>query len=222
MTSRRTKQARGQGRLPFARRRRASGRGRRARASVPHVRRPAHSADRPLHVTVRLRGGLPSLRQSAELAALRAAFSAGSDRFGFRLVHFSVQRDHLHLIAEAQDRLALSRGMKGLLVRIARALNRLWRRRGPVFADRYHARALRTPREVRNTLVYVLQNSRKHIGRYAGIDPGSSGAWFDGWAGCPPLTSGAVGSPPVVAARTWLLRVGWTRYGRIGLGEAPR
>jgi REP element-mobilizing transposase RayT len=154
---------------------------------------------------VRLRGGLPPLRRPTELSVLRAALAAGSERFGFRLVHFTIQRKHIHLIAEAEDRLALARGMKGLLVRVARALNRLRRRKGSVIAERYNARALRTPREVRHALVYVLQNPRKHLGRYAGIDPGSSGAWFDGWAECPPIASAAIGPPPVVAARSWLL-----------------
>ncbi|MBK7643330.1 MAG: transposase [Planctomycetes bacterium] len=112
------------------------------------------------------------------LAALRCSGSSPS----FQTVHYSIQSNHLHLIVEARDRLALSAGMKGLLVRMARALNRVWNRRGSVFADRYHARSLDTPREVRNALVYVLHNSRKHGIHSKGIDPCSSGLWFDGWA----------------------------------------
>jgi hypothetical protein len=135
------------------------------------------------------------------------------------LTHFSLQSNHLHLIAEAGDREAISRGMQGLLVRIARALNKLWNHRGSVFVDRFHARALRTPREVRAALVYVLANARHHGIRIAGIDPFSSGAWFDGWKEQLRIR----GSLPqiLVAARTWLLRVGWTRHGRIGIGESP-
>lgn len=79
---------------------------------------------------------------------LRTAFAAGSERFGFRLRQYSVQSDHRHLVVEGKDRRALSRGMQGLLIRIAKGLNRLWGRRGTVFADRYHDRILRTPREV--------------------------------------------------------------------------
>jgi REP element-mobilizing transposase RayT len=94
--------------------------------------------------------------------AVRKALAESKQRFGFSLVHFSVQRDHLHLIAEAKDREALSRGVQGLSIRVARAVNRQLQRKGRFFADRYHARALKTPREVRFALRYVLLNARKH------------------------------------------------------------
>jgi hypothetical protein len=123
------------------------------------------------------------------------------------------------LIAEAGDREALSRGMQGLLIRIARALNALWKRSGSVFADRFHARAVRTPREVRAALVYVLQNARRHGIQLASIDPFSSGAWFDGWR---TKLEFANGLPPIVVSpRTWLLVEGWLRHGRIGFEEGP-
>ena len=170
-----------------------------------------------MHVTIRLRAGLPSLRRKETRNAIAQAFECGGDRFGFRLDQFSLQTNHVHLIAEAEDRDALSRGMQGLLVRIARTLNRLWRRRGSVFADRFHARALRTPREVRAALVYVLQNARRHGLHLLGIDPYSSGWWFDGWREKPRT----VLSPTPSAARSWLLREGWRRWGLIGLRECP-
>jgi hypothetical protein len=144
-------------------------------------------------------------------------FAAGRDRFGFRLNQFSIQSNHLHLIAEADGSRALSRGMQGLLVRTARALNRLWKRRGSVFSDRFHARALRTPREVRSALLYVLHNARHHGLGLLGIDPYSSGLWFDGWR------SAIVRIPgnPECRATTWLLREGWRRHGLIAIAECP-
>jgi REP element-mobilizing transposase RayT len=168
----------------------------------------------PVHVTVRLGEGLPNLRRRRSYAALRAAFCAGGDRFGFRLVHFSVQSNHVHWIAETQDRRALVRGLTGLLVRVAKGLNRVWGRRGRVFDDRYHEHVLRTPREVRNAIHYVLQNARRHGIALAGVDPFSSGAWFDGWATVPggrDLREAGI----VVRARTWLLAVGWRRCGLV-------
>ena len=189
------------------------------RIRVSHDARPQHSASHPLHLTVRLRDKLPSLRRKGERNAITGAFHAGREHFGFRLTQFSLQSNHLHLLAEAGDRRALSRGMQGLLVRIARALNALWKRRGSVFADRFHARALRTPREVRAALVYVLQNARHHGIQLASIDPFSSGAWFDGWR---MKLAFATGLPPILAPpRTWLLVEGWLRHGRIGLEESP-
>ena len=114
-------------------------------------------------MTIRLRAGLPTLRQKETRNAVAHALSSGRDRFGFRLDQFSLLSNHIHLIAEADDRRSLSRGMQALLVRVARALNRLWHRCGSVFADRFHARALRTPREVRAALVYVLRKPTHEV-----------------------------------------------------------
>ena len=153
------------------------------------------------------------------MARRARGLDAAKERFGARVVHFSVQRDHLHLIVEAADVRALVRAMRALAIRLAMRLNRWWRRRGRVFADRYHARVLKTPREVRNALAYVLLNGRRHGVSGVGIDPCSSGAWFDGWAD--PSARALETTAIVAAARTWLLRVGWRRHGPIGLGELP-
>ena len=198
-----------------------------AKAGVSHGARQKLSRHYPVHVTVRLGRGLPRLRNKKALRVLKNALSAGSDRFGFRLAHFSVQANHLHLICEANNQKALSRGMQGLSIRVAKGLNRLWQRKGRVFADRYHARILRTPREVRNALCYVLNNARRHARRLgkALLDPFSSGFWFNGWKETrgrePPGVPGAKEDPPLARATTWLLTKGWRRRGLIGMGEVP-
>jgi REP element-mobilizing transposase RayT len=132
-------------------------------AGVCHLRRPAHSPAHPLHITLRLGRGIPSLREHSLFSVVRRALARGKRHFGFSLVQFSVQRDHLHLIAEANDRRALSRGMQGLSIRVARAVNAQLGRSGKLFADRYHARVLTTPRTVRLALRYVLLNVNKHF-----------------------------------------------------------
>jgi hypothetical protein len=138
----------------------------------------------------------------------------------FRVIHFSVQGDHLHLVVEADDTRTLARGASGLAIRTARAINRAVGRRGAVWGDRYHTRALRTPREVRHGLVYVLMNFRKHRpwDRRA-LDPCSSAPWFDGLHPRSPCPAGA---PPVRTPRTWLASVGWRRHGLIQTTEHPR
>jgi REP element-mobilizing transposase RayT len=190
---------------------------------VSHARRAPLAARFPVHATLTARRGLRSLRGKAEYAALRAAFAAGCDRFGFRLVHYSVQRDHLHVLVEAKDRVALSRGMQGLLVRVARALNRSWGRKGGVFADRYHDHILRTPKEVRRALVYVLANVKKHVpGPHSQpLDMRTSGPWFDGFKETFAILRLPAEPRPVAAPRTWLLGVGWRRHGLLSLFEAP-
>ena len=207
-----------QRRFAFAREKKKGRRGER-RGNVAHRRREPLSSRFPVHVTTRLVEGLPSLRTKAAFAVLRGALESGCDRFGMRLVEFSVQKDHIHFIVEAANRESLSRGMQGLLVRIAKRLNKLWGRKGRVCADRYHAHILRTPLEVKHALRYVLHNSKKHGLRIAGIDPYSSAPWFDGWKEGVQERAGPARF--VMVARTWLLSVGWRRHGLIGLAEAP-
>jgi REP element-mobilizing transposase RayT len=198
-----------------------------ARLGALHRARPDHKRRFPVLANWTLLPHVWNLRASRCFHALRRAFAAGCDRGdAFRLVHFSVQGNHLHLLVEAQDKRALSNGLRALGIRAARALNAVMGRRGRVLA-RYHARALQTPREVRDALVYVLHNLKKHAAQYGMtlprgyVDPCTSAAWFDGWKEkiAPPPPS----APAVVAtAATWLLSVGWRRHGLISIDEMPR
>jgi len=183
----------------------------------------------PCHVTLKVRDGIPSLRTVRLVHELERSFAAGCERNDFRLVHYSIQGNHAHLIVEADNVGALGRGMKALGSRLARAVNRVFKRSGRVLADRYHVHVLRTPREVRNALSYVLLNARRHaaqagrtLSRAFGIDPASSGRWFDGWR----RAVGEAGpSPPAVTAvatsRSWLLAVGWKRNGLLDPDAIP-
>jgi REP element-mobilizing transposase RayT len=172
---------------------------------------------------MRLALGRPNLRRHRMYRTLRAAFRNGREKFGFRLVHFNVLGNHLHLICEADDRRALSRGVQGLAIRIARNVNRVAKRRGKLFADRHHLHVLATPREVRNTLLYVLRNGVRHGVSPAGgfLDVYSSAVVFDGWK--EPNTTGFFddGEHAVVAPRAWLLTTGWKRHGLLSFGERP-
>ena len=177
---------------------RRAGAGRRRGARVSHDARPRFRK-LPVHTTLRVRPDVRSLRRPDLFEAVTGAINEGAQRPRFRVVHFSVLGNHLHLIVEADDQQALSRGMQGLGIRMARALNRALRRRGPVFADHYHAHHLRSPTETARAVAYVLGNFRHHFGD-AGlapgfIDPCSSEARFD-----------AVAQPC-----TWLLTVGLRR-----------
>jgi REP element-mobilizing transposase RayT len=167
---------------------------------------------------MRARAQAPSLRSPRAFAALRTAIAAANRR-SFRIVHFSAQSDHLHLIVEATDTEGLSRGASGLAIRVARRINKELARRGAVWGDRYHARALATPREVRNAIRYVLFNFRKHRpADRAPIDECSSAPWFDGFRQPrqPPSEPA-----PTYRPTTWLLRVGWRRSGLLALDERP-
>ena len=207
----------------------------RAGTWVKHRARPWHDQNHPVHVTLKVRRGIPNLRglrlakvigAGLRLAATSGAAKKQERRRTFRVIHFSIQPNHLHLIVEATSKTALARGMQGLASSLARRVNRKLRRRGALFADRYHGHAMAKPTEVRNAIVYVLKNYEKHPDPIpdrhtepeGGIDPCSSARWFDGWAEStapPDLT------PPVAAPHTWLLRVGWKRSGLLHRSERP-
>ena len=201
----------------------------RGRTKVPHETRPRFAARYPQHVTLRFLPGRASLRRHHLVARIHGAIAA-AHRDDFRVVHFAILSNHLHFVVETTDAPTLARRMQGLAIRIARTTNRGLARRGRLFAERYHARALRTPRQVRNVIAYVLHNARKHAAERGErlsptwIDPCSSGPWFADWQACPSrpppwLVSLRRQPDPTRPAHTWLLRIGWRRHGQIALDE---
>ena len=161
----------------------------------------------PAHVTLKLRRGLPRLRTPRCYRVLERAFRAGKEKPGFGLCQFSVQDDHLHLIVEADGRWDLTRGMQGLVIRIAKALNRHWGgRHGPVFAERYFSRALTKRNEIWRAFRYVLCNARKHGKWFSKTqpDPFSSGRWFTRWLNGSQIRR-PLRDPPVRRSRDFLV-----------------
>jgi REP element-mobilizing transposase RayT len=201
---------------------------------LPHAQRRHFTKPLPAHITLRVRTDVPSLRTVPIVREIERTFAAGCVRPSFRLVHYSLQGNHAHLIVEARDRATLGRGMMAIASRLARAVNRIAGRTGRVLADRYHVRLLSTPKEVRNALRYVLLNARRHaasvhatLRRAVRLDPASSARWFDGWKrdllsklGNDPPSALAERSP-VARARTWLLSVGWRRHGLLDPADVP-
>jgi REP element-mobilizing transposase RayT len=173
---------------------RRKGAGRPKGHRVSHDPRPAFSRPTPAHVTLRVRTDVPSLRSSRRFAAIRRSFTAVRGLGSFRLVKFSVLGNHLHLIVEADDSVILSRGMQGLCIRLAKALNAALGRKGSLFDDHYHSHLLKTPTEVAYALSYVRTNARRHYGKIE-VDYFSSD--HAEWCGL------------LVAPATWLLNIGW-------------
>ena len=136
-------------------------------ARLRHAKRPTLAKRYLVHVTWRMRADLPNLRDPTTMGAIRNAYRRGKNRFGFRLVHYSVQSNHVHMLCEAQDERSLARGLQGLAVRVAKAINRTLSRKGKVLDDRYHSLILTTPRQVRWALGYVLNNARRHNAEFA-------------------------------------------------------
>ena len=201
----------------------------RGRKTISHDARPEFAARYPQHVTWRLVDGVGSLRRDHLMTLIRPVIRE-SHKPTFRVVEFSIQGNHMHFLVEASGKAALAHGLQGLGRRLVRRLNARFGRTGKLVATRYHARVLKTPREVRNALRYVLLNARHHaaqrnrkLDRYW-IDPCSSGAWFAGWTRAVYGEARALSrSPkPNADATTWLLTMGWRkRWGPLAYDEVP-
>jgi len=207
--------------------REGAGRPRKAgRRRVVHRKREGFSSARPLHVTIRVVDEVGVLRKRKRYQVLHEVFCQTA-RKGFRICHYSVQDDHIHLIVEASNRAAMSSGMRSVNVRIGKGMNRkLGRDSGTVIADRYHEEHLGSPRQVRNTLAYVLNNLRKHVMTEMGttcewdwVDPCSSAQYFDGWKNKDPVP--ITSESPVDAPRTFLLKRLWRRHRLIDVNAIP-
>lgn len=183
-------------------------------------------------MTIRVVQQMRSLRKRKKYKVLYDVFCK-TRRPGFRICQYSVQDDHIHLIVEATNRATMTAGMRSVNIRIGKGINRAFgRKSGKVIGQRYHEEHLGSPRQVRNTLAYVLNNyiannSRRHGGKDIGaaggpdsFDPCSSAEYFSGWKGAKdpvPITPDA----PVSAPRTLLLRKLWRRHQLIELNAVP-
>jgi len=212
------------GKRPGAGRKRQS-----ARPNVAHRPRPEISKHEPLNLTMRLHRLIKTLRNERAIALVYRCLAAGADRFQGRVIHFSVQRDHIHLVAEAENKESLTRFMKGLSGRIAKRLNKFLNRRGQVISDRYHATALTCPTQVKSAIAYVLNNYRHHAAQRnrrvptGWVDPCSNGYAFDGWTTTPEVSNRPpFPLPPLPQPRTFLLTVLWWRKaGKIAIDTIP-
>jgi REP element-mobilizing transposase RayT len=210
-----------------------------ARAGSPHKRRPAIRPDQPLHVVLRVVAQVGNMRRRSLYKAMRDATITAGLRERFRIVHISLQRNHVHMLVEASNKLALARGMQGFQISAARHINtalgvdRYRRRRGPVFADRYHLEVITSPTQAHHTLSYVLNNWRKHredrdgLARTWLVDPFSSGISFPDWKELddkPVMWPMRDGYDPLFVRRpaSWLLRQGWKLVAPISAHDVPK
>ena len=229
----------------FAKPKRKAGKGKRlgrpptnGRAGSPHKKRPVLDPRNPLHIVLRAIAAIGSLRRRDIYKAVRWATITAAKHEGFRIVHLSLQRTHVHLLVEADNKLALARGMQAFQISAAKLINaaisknKAVRRRGSVFPDRYHQEIIKTPRQARHALAYVLNNWRKHRedrGELEGawlVDPFSTGVLFSGWKeleGHVVMWKWRDTYDPMIVwlPKTWLFSVGWRRHGLIACREVP-
>ena len=206
---------------------------RRKNKIVLHRSRPEFRKNTPCHITIRVRRDIANLRARKRSQVIRRSLARSCHKPGFRIVDWSILGNHLHLIVEADGREALGKGMQGFGISMAKSLNALAKRKGPVFIERYHLALLHTPSQVRRARSYVIANYRKHCAERReklprGFVDGdhSSWAWFDGWKDLPAYMKKRAKQEragPALAARPqgWLLQTGWKRRGLMSIHETP-
>jgi REP element-mobilizing transposase RayT len=180
----------------------------RPRGAIPHRPREDFRPYQPVHITFRMAEWVWNLRSERSFRVIHGALDELRRRSDVRTIEFSIQGNHVHLVVEADGPRALANGMRALAIRLARRLNRMMGRRGPVLEDRYHAHVLRTPAEVRNALRYVRGNFASHAARWGEevsprwVDPYSSQL-----ARAPRTAQTSLWAEPVTRRpRSWLLR----------------
>jgi REP element-mobilizing transposase RayT len=158
------------------------GAGRKNRSGlVNHAKRERVDFKKPLHITLRLRKGVASLRTQKSLKNFRNAVGE-SKKFGLHVIHFSLLSNHIHMIVEARDSASLAAGMKSLCGRLGKFIRKISGGKGAVFAGRFHMHLLKSPSEMKRALEYVLLNRAKHKDEIENIDEFSSGHAFREWS----------------------------------------
>ena len=204
------------------------------RKSEPHRTRPVVTRHDAAHVVLRSAPELARLRRADAYKIIHKAMQVVLRRSDFRIVHTSIQANHVHLLVEAESQHALACGVQAFAISAARRLNqaeaqvRGKARRGPAFPDRYHIKVIKNPRQARNELSYVLNNWRRHKEdrspaiRHWRLDKYSSAISFTGWLERSNWPFPADYDPlPVCRPTTWLLREGWKLHGPISIYERP-
>lgn len=198
--------------------RRGAGRKNRS-GEVSHGRRDKVDFRKPLHLTLKLRDKRWNLR-CGEISSAFKTSAKEAKKFGLKILHFSLLKDHLHILVEARDNSQLARGMRSFGARLGKAIRKIIGGRGPVFKGRYHLQVITNPTQMRNALAYVLQNFSKHVRLMKHVDAFSSAAYFGRWRklfgrDTGPILNGLSRPPPLpdylCEPNSWLAREGWLR-----------
>lgn len=133
---------------------------------VAHQVRKKVTHREPLHVNFKYK---ISVRNKETLKLLKRCIQ-NARRHGLQVLQYSFQHNHVHLILQAESNAVLTRGMRSLTISFAKGL-----KQGRVQVERYHLHVLKTAREVKHALHYVLFNQQKHEkGTYSAVNDYSS------------------------------------------------
>lgn len=145
---------------------------------IRHRRREFLRRPSSLHLTVKLNRA--DIKNKLVLKILKKAIFRARLK-GLCIVHFSLEHDHIHLLAEGENNYILSKAMQGFGVSLSKRLNSLLKIKGQRYKHRYHLRVLKSANEVKNVVNYILKNGIKHKTSRTIIQPFNSALVLHDW-----------------------------------------
>jgi REP element-mobilizing transposase RayT len=128
---------------------------------IRHTKREMIKKDTVLHLTLKIEKNKANLKNKSILKALQHSIKKARS-LGLKVIHYTLEYDHVHLLIEASDKISLGKGMQSLGISFSKGINKIKKQTGKVFKTRYHFRKLNSPREIKNALNYILGNGIKH------------------------------------------------------------
>lgn len=142
-------------------------------AGIRHTKRPDLTRPSSLHLTVKIEKSKANLKNKNVLAILKKAIF-NARRQGLKVIHYSLEYDHIHLIIEADNNRTLGKGMQAFGVTLAKAINRMRKVKGQVYKHRYHFRQITSSRQLKNVMTYIFNNGVKHKTSATALSPFNS------------------------------------------------
>ena len=136
---------------------------------IRHVKRFRLKKASSLHLTIKVRENKADIQSKRILKALHHAIKRARLK-GLKVVHYTLEYNHVHLLVESVDNKTLHKGMQAFGITIAKAINKIKRSKGAVYKNRYHLRLISSPRQLKNVLHYIFNNGVKHKRTNSKID----------------------------------------------------
>lgn len=137
---------------------------------IRHIAREIIKKSTSLHLTIKVRENKADIKNKQVLKILHYAIRRSRIK-GLRIIHYTLEYNHIHLLVEAADKQTVHQGMQSFGITFAKKINAIKRLKGTVYKHRYHLRKINSPRELKNVLYYIFNNGIHHKRTSTVLDP---------------------------------------------------
>lgn len=137
---------------------------------IRHIARDKVTKHTSLHLTIKIERLKAGLRNKDVLKQLHDSIKKAR-KIGLRVIHYTLEFDHVHLLVEVDSNQQLAKGMQSFGISFSKGINKIKAQVGKVFKTRYHFRKLKSPNEIKNVIFYILGNSLKHKKDFSILSP---------------------------------------------------